>query len=162
LIPESVLAEHGWTSDLEPAEQRALRGRIRIAEAEEEIKRLGYDRNAIRVLQRQSWFTAHQTPGEFLHPDLSLRDVGKFTRGPMRGEAAAEIREVTDGADIVAAPDPNDRLLMHRIVTGLLAQERGKARLLTYECLSTVEVTGKQILFGFVEELLEIKIHAIR
>jgi LmbE family N-acetylglucosaminyl deacetylase len=162
LVPASVLERYGWTPEMPPAEQRALRGRIRVAEALEEATRLGFGPVAVRLLKRQRWFTEHRTPAEFLNADLSLRDVSRFEPGPVDKEAAEEIREAIGDNTICAIPDPNDRLRMHRIVTELVMQVRGRASLLTYECLSTIEPTGSQIVFGFGDELLNVKCRAIR
>ena len=160
-VPSSVLAEHGWKPEMSAAEQRTLRGRIRLEEAREEAERLGYDRGVVRLLVEQRWFIGHETPPECLHPDLSLREVAGFRPGPIDAAAREEIRSAMVGASICAAPDPNDRLRMHRIVTELVSAARGGAALLTYECLSTVEVTGPQILVGFGEELMERKRRAL-
>lgn len=164
LVPANVLERHGWTSGMTPVEQRALRGRIRVAEATEEIARLGFDRSVVHLLGHQRWATEHRTPSEFLHPDLSLRDVAKFEPGPIDENAAQEIRAfIGDGDDTVCAiPDPNDRLLMHRIVSALVTRVRGRAGLLTYECLSTVEPSSPQFVVSFGEQLMETKCHAIR
>ena len=162
-LPAKFLRHHGWTPDLPPAAQRDLRGRIRVAEAREEACRLGFSRSDVLLLTRQRWFSQHRTHPNFLHDDLSLRDVARFEPGEVDQEAENEIRlALGSGEDTVcAAPDPNDRLYMHRISTALVTRALGNARLLTYECLSTVAVTGNQVAFPFSEELLARKRHAI-
>lgn len=161
MIPQNVLERHGWHAGMPPEEQRALRGRIRVAEAAEEIVRLGFDRGVVRLLEHQRWASEHRTPPEHTHDDLSLRDVYRFEPGPVDAEAAEEIRALVDDDSICFVPDPNDRLIMHRIVTDLVMRVRGKARVLTYECLSTVEPTGPQFAVSFGEELMAMKCHAI-
>ena len=113
------------------------------------------------MLGRQDWFTGHRTPPDCLYPDLSLRDVARFEEGPIDEAAREEIRGAMAGATICAAPDPNDRLRMHRIVTDLVREARSAAALLICECLSTVAVTGPQFLPEFGEELIESKRRAI-
>ena len=164
LVPASVLEKHGWGPSLPPEQQRELRGRIRVAEAEEEVARLGFSRGVVRLMEHQRWATEHRTPREFLYDDLSLKDVTRFVPGPIDEEAAEEVRElIGDGEDIICAvPDANDRLLMHRIVTELVSGVRGHAGLLTYECLSTTAPSVPQILFSFGEDLMTVKRHAIR
>jgi hypothetical protein len=128
-----------------------------------EAMALGFDASAVRLLERQTWFTAHRTPAEYLHGDLSLRDVGGFVPGPVDGQAIGEIREAIGAGEdtICAVPDANDRLEMHRVTTRLVAENRGHARLLTYECLSTIQVTGPQTAFGFDEDQMLRKRQAI-
>ena len=147
-----------------PEELRARRGQIRVAEAVEEAIRLGFEAGAVRLLHRQTWFTDHRTPRPYLNDDLSLRDVRGFVPGEIEACALDEIAgAVGGGAETVCAvPDPADRLLMHRITHSLVSRVRGQARLLTYECLSTERLTGAQTLFGFGEEQLGVKCHAIR
>jgi len=165
-VPSNVLAEHGWTPDMSAIEQRALRGRIRVEEGREEAQRLGFDRGVVRLLSRQRWFTEHRTRPDGLYPDLSLREVSRFEPGPIDDAARKEMASALAGAAVCAVPDPNDRLRMHRIVTKLVMEVRGgvsssRAALLTYECLSTIEPTGRQFLFGFAEEYMQRKLHAI-
>jgi hypothetical protein len=50
---------------------------------------------------------------------------------------------------------------MHRMTTHLVAENRGNAKLLTYECLSTIKVTGPQTAFPFNEDLMDRKCAAI-
>jgi hypothetical protein len=161
LVPENVLRENGWEPEMSPPAQRALRGRIRVQEAIEEARGLGYEPGTVRVMTRQRWFTDHRTPPDCLHPDLSLRDVAGFVPGAVDTDARDEFYGLLTGASLCAAPDSNDRLLMHRVVTQLVAETRGATPLLAYECLSTIEPTGPQILFGFGEELMTVKRRAI-
>ena len=93
-----------------------------------------------------------------------MRDVSRFEPGPIDDAAIEEIRETIGGGEdtICAIPDPNDRLWMHRIIPDLVMRTHGRANLLTYECLSTIEPSVPQMLFGFVEELMAVKCHAIR
>lgn len=161
LIPANVLEKHGWLPTMTPVDERALRGRIRVEEAREEIARLGFPRDSVHLLTRQRWAAEHRTAPADLHPDLSLRDVAKFIPGPVDDEALAEFREIIGDDALCFAPDPNDRLLMHRIVTDLVVQACDASRLITYECLSTIEPTGRQFLFAFGEELMAPKCHAI-
>ncbi len=146
-----------------PEERRRARGRIRVQEALMEAMALGFDASAVRLLERQTWFSAHCTPAECLHDDLSLRNVDGFVPGPIDGYATSEIRRAIGAGDdtICAVPDPDDRLIIHRITTQLVGESRGNAHLLTYECLSTIEVTGPQTAFGFDEELMGRKCQAI-
>ena len=55
----------------------------------------------------------------------------------------------------------HDRLAMHRMTARLVAENRSDARLLTYECLSTIDGTGPQTAFAFDEDLMERKCAAI-
>lgn len=162
MIPASVLEEHGWREGLPAFDQRDLRGRIRVAEARKEARRLGFEPGAVRLLKRQRWFSGHRTPAAFLNEDLSLRDVSAFEPGVLDSDAVAEIASLIDGEDFCAAPDPNDRLIMHRVVTELVERARGEAPLMTYECLSTIEPSGSGFIFGFGEELMGPKCDAIR
>jgi LmbE family N-acetylglucosaminyl deacetylase len=164
LVTANVLEKHGWNPSMPPHQQRALRGRIRVAEAEEEAERLGFHRGIVRLLEHQRWATEHRTPREFLYDDLSLKDVAKFVPGPIDDEVTEEIRGLIGSGEetICAVPDANDRLLMHRIVTELVSRVRGNAGLLTYECLSTVAPSVPQFLFTFGEELMAVKRHAVR
>jgi hypothetical protein len=50
---------------------------------------------------------------------------------------------------------------MHRMTARLVAENRSDARLLTYECLSTIDGTGPQTAFAFYEDLMERKCAAI-
>jgi LmbE family N-acetylglucosaminyl deacetylase len=164
---EARLPEHvtdGYVGPNAPAEERRrARGRIRVQEAVLEAAALGFDAQAVRLLERQTWFRAHRTPAGYLSGDLSLRDVNGFVPGPVDDDAAGEVRQAIGSGEstICAVPDPNDRLTMHRVTTRLVAENRGHARLMTYECLSTIEVTGPQTAFGFGEDLMRRKCQAI-
>lgn len=174
-IPSSVLATHGWTTTMSSSEQRALRGQVRTGEALEEVRRLGFGASALHRLRQQRWFERHQTEEEFLHPDQSLRDVTRFRPGAIDAAAVLEIQDlIGKGPEdhvICGVPDPRDRLMMHRIVTALVAEallplcskRPERYGLLTYECLSTEqrEEKGPWTYFGFGEELMSVKCHAI-
>lgn len=161
-LPEHVTSPHIAPS-APPEEQRRIRGKIRAREAVQEAIALGFDSSTVRPLRHQTWFTAHRTPAEYMNSDLSLRDVGGFVPGPVDDGAIAEIRGVIGAGDdtICAVPDPHDRLTMHRLTTSLVTENRANARLMTYECLSTISATGPQTVFGFDEELMRRKCAAI-
>jgi len=161
-LPGHVLEPHVDHNATVGEKQRA-RGMIRVQEAKREAMALGFDSNVVHLLERQSWFLRHQTPGDYMNPDLSLRDVNGFVPGPVDDNAVAEIRDIIGpGSGIICAvPDPNDRLAMHRITTQLVAENRGDAKLLTYECLSTIDTTGPQTAFAFDKDLMERKCAAI-
>jgi hypothetical protein len=161
-LPDHVM-ERYVTSNAGPEERRSARGRLRVGEAVREAVALGFDAAVVRLLDRQSWFTRHQTPSAFMNGDLSLRDVNGFEPGPVDGDTTAEIRDLIGSGEgvICAVPDANDRLTMHRMTTRLVSENRGRAGLLTYECLSTIEVTGPQTVFAFGEELMDRKCAAI-
>jgi LmbE family N-acetylglucosaminyl deacetylase len=164
---EAQLPEHVTEPYVErhaPAEQkRQVRAKIRLEEALREAAALGFDPSVVRLLRRQTWFSQHRTPPEFMNADLSLRDVNGFVPAPIDEGAIEEVREVIGSGEdtICATPDPNDRLTMHRLTTRLVAENLSNARLLTYECLSTIEVTGPQTVFGFDEDLMKRKCTAI-
>lgn len=161
-LPEHVTGRH--VPPNAPAEEkRRARGMIRVQEAVEEAIALGFDSSVVRLLRRQNWFTRHRTPAEYMNGDLSLRDVHGFVPAPVDENAIGEIREAIGHGEetICAVPDANDRLAMHRLTTRLVAENRGNARLMTYECLSTIEVTGPQTAFGFDEDLMHRKCEAI-
>jgi LmbE family N-acetylglucosaminyl deacetylase len=140
-IPTTVaLLTDGSEARLAAGMKRARRGRIRVAEAREEIRRLGLPPRALRLLRHRDWFEHHRTPKRFLHADLSLRDVAGFRPGPFTAAAVEEIRSVVGrGRVLCCAPHPRDRLLMHRITTTLVleAVRPFPCGLLFYECLST-------------------------
>ena len=144
-------------------EKQRARGMIRVQEAKREAIALGLDADAVHLLERQSWFLRHRTPADYVNPDLSLRDVNGFLPGPVDEQAVAEIRDIIgSGSGIICAvPASNDRLAMHRITTQLVTENRGEAKLLTYECLSTIAVTGPQTAFPFNEDLMDRKCAAI-
>jgi len=157
-LPDAFLARHGWTREMAPEQARALRGRIRVAEAMEEAERLGA---GVVQLEEQSWFREHRTPAECLNEDLSLRDVERFVPGRIDG-SADEIAWVirAAGSDcLCAAPMPGDRLEMHRIVTRLV--RCAGVPVLGYECLSTVEIEGDLLALPFDEARMAVKCHAI-
>ena len=161
-VPEHVLQPHIDRNATLPEKQRA-RGMMRVQEAMREAVTLGFDSNVVHLLDRQSWFLRHRTPAGYMNPDWTLRDVNGFEPGPVDKHAIAEIRDIIgSGSEIICAvPDPNDRLRMHRMTTRLVAENRGDAKLLTYECLSTVDVTGPQTAFPFDEGLMDRKCAAI-
>lgn len=161
-LPEHVLQAR-INHDATKEEKQRARGMIRVQEAKREAMALGFDANVVHLLERQSWFLRHRTPADYMNPDLSVRDVNGFLPGPVDENAVTEIRDVIgSGSGIICAvPDPHDRLAMHRITTQLVAENRGEARLLTYECLSTIEVTGPQTAFPFNEDLMDRKCAAI-
>jgi LmbE family N-acetylglucosaminyl deacetylase len=161
-MPEHVLQPH-IDHDLTIEEKRCARGIIRVQEAKRDAMALGFDANAVHLLERQSWFLRHRTPADYMNADLTLRDVNGFVPGSVDEDAVAKIRDIIgSGSGIICAvPDPHDRLAMHRITTQLVAEHRGKARLLTYECLSTIEVTGRQTAFPFNEDVMDRKCAAI-
>jgi LmbE family N-acetylglucosaminyl deacetylase len=161
-LPEHVLASHIDRYSTVEEKQRA-RGMIRVQEAKREAMALGFNANVVHLLERQSWFLQHRTEANYMNPDLSLRDVNGFVPGPVDQHAVAEIRDIIgSGRGIICAvPDSHDRLVMHRITTQLVADNRGEARLLTYECLSTIDVTGPQTAFLFNEDLMDRKCAAI-
>src|SRR5262249_28546238 len=144
-------------------ERQQARGVIRVEEAIREAGVLGLNENVVHLLNRQNWFSQHRTPLAYLNPDRTLRDINGFKPGPVDEHAIAEIRNIIgSGSGIICAiPDPNDRLAMHRITTRLVAENRGEAKLLTYECLSTIDVTGPQTAFAFEEDLMDRKLLAI-
>jgi hypothetical protein len=146
-----------------------LRGRIRVAEAAEEARRLGLAEGCVRLLARQAWFSRHRTPAEFLREDGSLLRVEGFMPGPVDGEAVEEVAGALAGAGAVicAVPEPEDRLLMHRITTalGVAAVRRAPANVLgvlTYECFTTEGQPPGRVYFGFGEAAMWRKQHAIR
>jgi LmbE family N-acetylglucosaminyl deacetylase len=161
-LPEHVLQPHIKRNATVEEKQRA-RGMMRVQEATREAVTLGFDCKIVHLLERQSWFLRHRTPAGYMNPDGTLRDVNGFVPGPVDEHAIAEIRDIIgSGSGIVCAvPDPNDRLAIHRMTTRLVAENRGNARLLTYECLSTIDVTGPQTAFAFDEDLMERKCAAI-
>ena len=161
-LPEHVVERH-ITCNADVGEKQRTRGMIRVQEAKREAVILGFDSNVVRLLDRQSWFLRHRTPAEYMNPDRTLRDANGFEPGPVDEHAIAEIRDIIgSGAGIICAvPDPNDRLTMHRMTTHLVAENRGDARLLTYECLSTIDVTGPQTVFPFDEDIMDRKCAAI-
>jgi LmbE family N-acetylglucosaminyl deacetylase len=161
-LPEHVLQAH-IKHDATVDEKERARGMIRVQEAKREAMALGFDANVVHLLERQSWFLRHRTPADYMNDDLSLRDVNGFVPGPVDEHAVAEIRDIIgSGSGIIcAAPDPHDRLAMHRITTQLVAEHRGEAKLLTYECLSTIAITGPQTAFPFNEDLMDRKCAAI-
>jgi hypothetical protein len=136
---------------------------MRVEEAMLEAVVLGFDSNVVHLLNRQNWFLQHRTPPECMNPDWTLRDINGFKPDPVDEHAIAEIRDIigSDSETICAVPDPNDRLAMHWITTRLVAENRGEAKLLTYECLSTSDVTGPQTAFAFDEDLMDRKLSAI-
>jgi LmbE family N-acetylglucosaminyl deacetylase len=144
-------------------ERRRARGRIRLQEAVREAVALGLDPSVVQLLNRQAWFSQHCTPAEYMNADLSLRDVNGFVPAPLDDDARDEMREVIgSGRDTLCAfPDPNDRLAMHRLTSRLVADNLGEAQGMTYECLSTTQVTGPQTIFGFDEDLMQRKCAAI-
>jgi LmbE family N-acetylglucosaminyl deacetylase len=161
-LPAHVTGPHiGSAATVE--DKRRARGSLRVAEARQEAVALGFDPSAVRLLERQTWFSRHRTPPASMNDDLSLRDVDGFVPAPLDEDAAAEIRDVIGPGvnTLCVVPDPNDRLEMHRMTTRLVMQNRGKARLLTYECLSTLDVTGPQTFFGFDEGVMHRKCAAI-
>ena len=155
-IPENVLREHGWAG----GEQMSLRGRIRVQEAYEEARRLGLGK--VVLLKHQEWFNRHRTPPALLRRDCSLNAVEDFIPGPVTPAALEEIGCLVQGMDVCAVPDPNDRLLMHRIVTQMVCEVRCEVPVMTYKCLSTVVTSGPQFLFEFRQELMDVKCHALR
>jgi hypothetical protein len=161
-LPEHVL-QRQITPNANVEEKQRARGLIRVQEAKREAIALGFDANVVHLFERQSWFLRHRTPADYMNPDLSLRDVNGFLPGPVDEHAVTEIRDIIgSGSGIICAvPDPNDRLAMHRITTQLVVENRGGACLLTYECLSTIEATGPQTVFGFNEDLMDRKCTAI-
>jgi LmbE family N-acetylglucosaminyl deacetylase len=161
-LPGHVLQPHIDRNATVGEKQRA-RGMMRVQEAMREAVTLGFDNNVVHLLDRQSWFLQHRTPARYMNPDGTLRDVNGFDPGPVDENAIAEIRDIIgSGSGIICAvPDPNDRLTMHRITTHLVAENRGNAKLLTYECLSTIKVTGPQTAFAFDEDLMDRKCAAI-
>jgi LmbE family N-acetylglucosaminyl deacetylase len=161
-LPDHVLQPH-IDHNATAAQKQRTRGMIRVQEAKREATALGFDANAVHLLERQSWFLQHRTAAEYMNADLSLRHVNGFLPGPVDENAVSEIRDIIgSGSGIICAvPDPHDRLAMHRITTQLVAEHRGEARLLTYECLSTIEVTGPQTAFPFNEDLMDRKCAAI-
>jgi len=161
-LPEYFIDRHVGR-DAPAEEKQRARGRIRVQEAVQEAIALGFDPSVVRLLNRQTWFSAHQTPAEYMSGDRSLRNVDGFLPAPLDDDAIGEVREVIgSGRDaICAVPDPNDRLTMHRVTTRLVTENRGKARLMTYECLSTAALTGPQTVFGFDEDLMRRKCEAI-
>jgi hypothetical protein len=161
-LPEHVLQAHIHQNATIREKQKA-RGMMRVKEAMREAAVLGFDSNVVHLLGRQSWFLQHRTPAEYLNPDGTLRDVNGFEPGPVDEHSIAEIRNIigSGSGTICAVPDPNDRLIMHRITTQLISQNRGNAKLLTYECLSTIDVTGPQTAFPFNEDLMDRKCAAI-
>lgn len=161
-LPEHVLQAH-IDHNATVRERQHARGMIRVQEAMREAVTLGFDSNVVHLLDRQSWFLQHRTPAEYMNPDWTLHNVNGFVPGPVGEQAIAEIRGIIgSGSGIIcAAPDPNDRLIMHRVTTHLVAQNRGDAGLLTYECLSTIDVTGPQTAFPFDDDLMDRKCAAI-
>lgn len=161
-MPKHVTRRH-VADDAPVEERRRARGNIRVQEAFQEAIALNFDPSVVRLLNRQSWFSRHRTPAEYMSNELSLRDVNGFVPARVDQDAIAEVREVIGSGEdtICAVPDPNDRLTMHRVTTRLITENRGKARLMTYECLSTNDVTGPQTVFGFDEDLMRRKCEAI-
>lgn len=166
-IPEDVLRAHGWGEEDGAAGE--LRGRIRVAEAVEEARRLGLGEGCVRLLTRQTWFSRHCTPAEFLREDGSLLRVEGFTPGPVESTAVEEVAGALGGGGgvICAVPEPEDRLLMHRITTALGAAAARRASapvlgVLTYECFTTVGPLPGRVYFGFDETAMRRKQHAIR
>lgn len=161
-LPEHVLRPH-ITRNATVEEKQRVRGSIRVQEAMRDAVSLGLDSNTVHLLQRQSWFSQHLTPADYVNADRTLRDVTGFVPGPVDENAVAEIRNIIGSGNgiVCAVPDPNDRLAMHRITTQLVAANRGEARLLTYECLSTIAVEGPQTAFPFGEDLMDRKCAAI-
>ncbi|HMD71235.1 MAG TPA: PIG-L family deacetylase, partial [Bryobacteraceae bacterium] len=88
-----------------PAEERRrARGSIRVQEAVREAAALGFAPPAVRLLDRQTWFSAHRTPAEYLSGDLSLRDVNGFVPAPLDEEAIREVRQaIGSGEDTICA-----------------------------------------------------------
>ncbi|HJZ96089.1 MAG TPA: hypothetical protein VKE70_06260, partial [Candidatus Solibacter sp.] len=125
---------------------------------------LGIGAADVVLLKHQQWFRKHRTPAEFLHDDLSLRDVAAFAPGPITKAAITEIRshigKTNDALCLV--PAPGDRLSMHRIVTDLVRQAAPDHQLLAYECLSTLDTQRLTTAFPFDEALMSRKAHAIR
>ena len=164
---EAQLPEHVLQADIHQdatvREKQKARGMMRVEEAMREAAALGFDSNVVRLLDRQNWFLQHRTPAEYLNPDGTLCDVNGFNPGPVDEYAVAEIRSIIgSGSGIICAvPDPNDRLIMHRITTQLISENRANAKLLTYECLSTIDVTAPQTAFPFNEDLMTRKCAAI-
>jgi hypothetical protein len=175
-IPESALRRHGWTPAMSSLATRELRGRIRIAEGREEARCLGFGDDAVVVLNHQRWHSEHRTPPDRLFDDLSLRDVAGYKPGPIDGAAVNAMRSAinVDGEDVwLAIPHPEDRLVMHRIVTQIARdalgpdERRGTAtRVLFYEALSTSRFStppgGREVTLGFDEEVMGCKRAAIR
>jgi len=161
-LPEHVLQTHIHQNATVQEKQQA-RGMLRVQEAMREAIALGFDSNVVHLLNRQSWFLQHRTPAGYMNPDWTLREVNGFMPGPIDEHAIAEIRNIIgSGSGIICAvPDPNDRLAMHRITTRLVSENRSNAGLLTYECLSTIDVTGLQTAFAFDEDLMDRKLSAI-
>lgn len=160
-IPHEYLANCGWQSKWSAADTKRLRGRIRVNEATEELARLGVPAPP-RLLGSQKWFLEHGTPMTCMNDDLSLRDVGAFTAGPIDEAAIAEVAnvlETTRSSRVVClAPHPSDLLLMHRITTILVVHAlkklargiHGRFSLVAYDCLSTQSVMDHSCaLFAF-------------
>ena len=161
-LPQHVLQariHHNATA----REKQQARGMMRVEEAMREAVVLGFDCNVVHLLDRQNWFLRHRTPARYMNPDGTLRDVNGFDPGPVDEHAIAEIRDIIGSGSrtICAVPDPNDRLIMHRVTTRLIAENRANAKLLTYECLSTIDVTGPQTAFLFNKDLMDRKSAAI-
>jgi GlcNAc-PI de-N-acetylase len=174
-IPESALRRHGWTPAMSSLATRELRGRIRIAEGREEARCLGFGDDAVVVLN-QRWHSEHRTPPDGLFDDLSLRDVASYRPGPIDRAAVDAMRSAinVDGEDVwLAIPHPDDRLVMHRIVTqialdALVPDERQETATgaLFYEALSTSRFStpsgGREVTLGYDQEVMDCKRAAIR
>jgi len=176
-IPVDFLAQYGWHASWSATDTRALRGRIRVQEGYEEGRRFGLVDASVRLLREQTWHTLHATPLESMTDDLCLRNVADYKAAPLEQTAIAEVSELlesfpSDAPMVVAVPDPNDRLLMHRITVQIVSTSLSRrvdlcARihtLLLYSCLSSNGETsvGERVLVGFDEATMRQKEHAIR
>lgn len=142
-IPGSVLDSFGWEPHWPGEQTRALRGRIRVEEGREEGLQLGFPaHDGVVVLLSQGWHSHHATEHHALHDDLSLRDVDRFAPGPVDDVALQEMADAIAAAQPrwLVIPHPADRLLMHRIVSGLalsaVADVPARVDVLFYEPLS--------------------------
>jgi LmbE family N-acetylglucosaminyl deacetylase len=175
-IPEHVLRQYGWNDDWSPKRTRDLRGEIRLAEAKEEARHLGLKSSSVQLLRHQNWHTYHQTPDSAMNPDLSIQDVSKYSPSPLDAEAVREIVEVIQASRSMPLslvfPDPNDKLTMHRTVSGLvslalsqvLSSSTISCSLLLYRCLSSFprNYFGTRLFLEFEQKTVERKLRAIQ
>jgi LmbE family N-acetylglucosaminyl deacetylase len=178
-IPLPVLEQYGWESTWTSEQTVALRGTIRCAEAKREAQILGLGDGATVCLERQRWHIAHETAREYLYDDLSIRDVAGYVAGPVDAAAIAEVQRALQLPNAhryrVVVPHPKDRLLMHRIVTGLVLAAVARQRrahpdrridIVFYEPLSNVafDAVGiaRPVVLGFDDRIRDLKRAAIR
>jgi hypothetical protein len=160
VIPHGFLSNFGWQPNWSAADTKLLRGRIRVNEATEELWRLGVP-DSPRLLTSQKWFLEHRTPLPSMHEDLSLREVNAFKPGPIDESAIREVADILEATCsprvVCLVPHPSDRLLMHRITSGLVVHALRKLAsgvhnrfsFVAYDCLSTQSGVDDCVLFAF-------------